>query len=448
MFSINAQAQWEFIGGQARDVGVGADGSAWVIAWTSTPGGYGIAKWNGNFWENIPGGATRIDVGPNGRPWVVNDAGNIFRYNGSSWDGIGGQARDVGIGANGTVWVIGWSRRPGGYNIARWNGNFWEEIPGGGVRIDVDPNGRAWIVNDAGNIFRYNGSSWDGLPGQGRDISIGADGTPWLIGWTATPGGYFIYRWNGSSWLDVQGGATNISAGRGVVWGVNDAGLIFRQNILPPTSRVMTRFDPRVHGFRFRNDFVTNFAGIDFYGLCGGMAYSALDYFNRNRPVPTQVSPPANGTPLRQYIYDRQQNSTLDNLDKWAELSFNPFGSRTGEFFNWGLQGFNGGRLQELRAEIDNGRPVPLGLYKGGNGGFTTHHQVLAIGYDLGRYTGDLGQNKEDLKIYVYDSNFPSRTMTLVPNLGNATYYYTEEPRCSWLTYFVDKKYRLATPPR
>jgi hypothetical protein len=214
------------------------------------------------------------------------------------------------------------------------------------------------------------------------------------------------------------------------------------------STRVMTRFDPTVHGFKFYNDFTSNFAGIDFKGLCGGMAYSALDYFNNNIPVPTQTNPPENGTSLRQYIYNRQQNSTLDNVDKWGELSVNPFGSRTNEFFNWGLQGFNGGRVQELRASIDAGKPVPLGLYKGGNGGFVTHHQVLAIGYDMGRYRGDLGQYKEDLRIYVYDSNFPNQTKCLRPNLVNQTYYYEDEPRCSWLTYFVDKKYRLASPPR
>lgn len=456
VFSINAHAQWEFIAGQARDVGVGADGSAWVIAWTSTPGGYGIAKWNGNFWENIPGGATRIDVGPNGRPWVVNDAGNIFRYNGSSWDGIGGQARDVGIGADGTVWVIGWSRRPGGYNIARWNGNFWEEIPGGGVRIDVDPNGRAWIVNDAGNIFRYNGSSWDGLPGQGRDISIGADGTPWLIGWTATPDGYFIYRWNGSSWLDVQGGATNISAGRGVVWGVNDAGLIFRQNILPPTSRVMTRFNPQVHGFKFVNSFtvqtqIAGFNGPTFSGLCGGMVYAALDYFYANKLIPQQTYMPAEGMPLQAYLSNRQMNSVLPNADKWAEYGFNPFGSRNREFFNWGLQ-LGSGRLGELRSRIDRGDPVPLGLQACGSDcncprGCPGSHQVLAIGYEMGRYRGDLGENIEDLSIFVYDPNHPNTTMTLKPSVGGAMYLYSEENNCRWRAYFTDMKYSKATPP-
>jgi hypothetical protein len=224
-------AQWQSVGGQARDVGVGANGTVWVIGWTAVPGGYNIARWNGNFWEDIPGGAVRIDVDPNGNAWVVNDAGFIFRWNGQTWQNIGGQARDVGIGADGTVWVIGWTAVPGGYNIARWNGNFWEEVPGGAVRIDVDQNGRAWVVNDAGAIFRWNGQYWEVIGGQGRDISISADGTPWLIGWVGTPGGYFVYRWNGSTWLDVPGGLTNINAGRNEVWGVNDGGIIWRQKI-------------------------------------------------------------------------------------------------------------------------------------------------------------------------------------------------------------------------
>lgn len=76
------------------------------------------------------------------------------------------------------------------------------------------------------------------------------------------------------------------------------------------------------------------------------------------------------------YIYNRQVTSITENLDKWAELGFNPFGWRTNEFFNWGLQGFNGGRPQELREQIEAGRPVPLGLFKAGNGGVGPHHQV------------------------------------------------------------------------
>lgn len=213
-------------------------------------------------------------------------------------------------------------------------------------------------------------------------------------------------------------------------------------------ERRMTDFDPAQHGFEFvndfRNDFIREF-DVRTGGLCGGMAYTALDYYNAKMPITRQTHRPAVNTRLHDYIYDRQVNSLSDNADKWAELGFNPFGARNGEFFNWGLQGFNGGRLQELRAKIDRGQPVPLGLwhYDGHAGG---DHQVLAIGYDTGRYGGDLGQHRGDLKIYVYDPNHPGRTKILVPDLQRGGYRYTDEDKL-WLTYFVDGKYRARRPP-
>src|SRR5690606_40127670 len=157
-------------------------------------------------------------------------------------------------------------------------------------------------------------------------------------------------------------------------------------------------------------------------------APSALDDCVAGRPPPREPHRLALNTPLQDYICDRQVNSIAENADKWAELGFNPFGARNGEFFNWGLQGFNGGRLQELRAKIDRGQPVPLGLwhYDGHAGG---DHQVLAIGYDTGRYTGDLGRYREGLKIFIYYSNYPHETKPLVPDLRRGGYRYQDEDK-------------------
>lgn len=214
-------------------------------------------------------------------------------------------------------------------------------------------------------------------------------------------------------------------------------------------ERRMTDFDPKRHGFGFDNDFQNDFIrefDVRTGGLCGGMVYAALDYYNAGMLPSRQTYRPAVHTRLHDYIYDRQVNSLTDNADKWAELGFNPFGARNGEFFNWGLQGFNGGRLQELRAKIDRGQPVPLGLwhYDGHRGG---DHQVLAIGYDTGRYRGDLGQHRGDLKIYVYDPNDSGEIKVLVPDLRRGGYRYPGEDKL-WLTYFVDGKYRARRPPR
>lgn len=210
----------------------------------------------------------------------------------------------------------------------------------------------------------------------------------------------------------------------------------------------MTGFDPARHGLAFHNTFdndVVRELDVRTNGLCGGMVYTALDHYNARVPVPRQTHRPAVNTGLHDYIYSRQVNSIVDNLDKWAELGFNPGGRRNSEFFNWGLQGFNGGRLQELRAKIDRGQPVPLGLwhYDGHSGG---DHQVLAIGYDTGRYAGDLGRYREDLKIFVYDPNYPGETKVLVPDLRRGGYRYPDEDKL-WLTYFVDAKYRASRPP-
>src|ERR1035441_122828 len=45
----------------------------------------------------------------------------------------------------------------------------------------------------------------------------------------------------------------------------------------------MTNFSPAEHGFKFNNQFVNDFIpALDYRtgGLCGGMSYAALDYYN------------------------------------------------------------------------------------------------------------------------------------------------------------------------
>ena len=210
-----------------------------------------------------------------------------------------------------------------------------------------------------------------------------------------------------------------------------------------------TGFNVSRDGFHFANRFQNNVISetdLRTSGLCGGMVYTALDYFFNSKTCPNQDYMPADHTPLRKHIYSRQVHSIVDNLDKWAEVGFNPGGARNSEFFNWGLQMNSGGRLQELKESIDRNKPVPLGLYEVG-GGSAGNHQVMAIGYDLGRYKGDLGAHKEELKIFIYDPNYPKKIRTLRPNVSRQYYYYEEDTDMKWRTYFVDKKYRPKSPP-
>ena len=214
---------------------------------------------------------------------------------------------------------------------------------------------------------------------------------------------------------------------------------------------VKTPFNPAGDGFEFANNFkniVISELDVTTSGLCGGMSYAALDYFLASAPIPQQDYMPAEGVPLQSYIYDRQVTSLKENADKWAEYGFNPGGARNREFFNWGLQA-GSGRLGELIAHIDRAQPIPLGLLNAQE--LAMHHQVLATGYELGRYIGDLGDHIEDLSIFIYDPNFPRRGMMLKPDVAAATYIEKYDDGTDtgkrWRAYFVDTKYAPKTPP-
>lgn len=277
---------------------------------------------------------------------------------------------------------------------------------------------------------------------------------------SAAGDGSFFIKSSVDTYLDVQN--SNSAAGTPIWMYPYNGSTAQRWYLEPFIKRVMTRFDPAQHGFKFVNNFtvqtqLAGFNGPNFGGLCGGMVYSALDYFHAGMTIPQQNHMPAEGMPLQSYIWNRQQNSAFPNADKWIEYGINPFGNRNREFFNWGLQ-LGSGRLGELKSKIDRGEPVPLGLKDCGNdcrcpgGNCPGSHQVLAIGYEMGRYKGDLGANIEDLSIFVYDPNYPGRTMTLRPDVNGAMYLYREEGQagvhaCRWRAYFTDMKYTRANPP-
>jgi hypothetical protein len=208
--------------------------------------------------------------------------------------------------------------------------------------------------------------------------------------------------------------------------------------------RVIPQFSA-LHGFQFGNDFQNDFIpalDIRTAGLCGGMSYAALDFFFSGAPLPRQPFAPANGTALRGFIYNRQVASITDNLDKWAELGFNPLGARNTEFFNWGL---SASRIGPLRSFLDAGTPCVLGLQ---GDGATGSHQVVAVGYDMGQYRGDLGAHREEFRIFVHDPNAPNAVRVLVPDLGRQLYHFLDDPNGkAWRSYFVDTKYQPVQPP-
>ena len=148
--------------GTARDIGIGADGSVWIIGTDPVPGGYSIHRWNETSWDDVPGGAVAIDVAAQGdldeqrqaEPWMVNAEHQISRWDGSEWQRLPGEAQDIGVGANGAVWIIGTAPTTGGYSVATWNGDGWASAPGGGVRISVNTDGFPVLVTDDQQILQ------------------------------------------------------------------------------------------------------------------------------------------------------------------------------------------------------------------------------------------------------------------------------------------------------
>jgi hypothetical protein len=79
---------WEQLFGAAKDIGIGANGSVWIIGTNPVNGGYGIYRWDGKNWEGVDGGAVQISVDKDGIQWVVDSLNNIYIYREkrSFWD--------------------------------------------------------------------------------------------------------------------------------------------------------------------------------------------------------------------------------------------------------------------------------------------------------------------------------------------------------------------------
>ena len=205
---------------------------------------------------------------------------------------------------------------------------------------------------------------------------------------------------------------------------------------------VTTRFSPAVHGFHFTNRFNARVAlrfpaplgkrtislGNFNYGLCGGMIYTAFDYFLAGKAIPPDTTEPRLGSPLYNYIFRRQLDTfTSSTLGEFATAPFRSDTDLTGR----SRRAFN----DVIRRTLDRGRPVPLGLIK--TKGFDNllfgNHQVLAIGYStrpiiittktcfLGICRTKSRRDNEPI-IAIYDPNYPN-TITYIQTNHNVETY-------------------------
>ncbi len=204
--AVTTAPQWQRMPGDASDIGIGANGSIWLLGKDPRPGGFGIYYWDGGNWQRVDGAAVRIDVGPDGVPWTVNDKHQLHRWEEGRWLQMQGDARDIGIGADGSVWIAA------GGGVYRWLGEQrWQRFSGSAVRVDVDPLGIPWVIDHSDDIHRLVNERWQRQPGSARDVGIGADGSVWVIGSSQGSGGHDIFRWDGTEWRQVPGSGRQLS---------------------------------------------------------------------------------------------------------------------------------------------------------------------------------------------------------------------------------------------
>jgi hypothetical protein len=154
------------------------------------------------------------------------------------------------------------------------------------------------------------------------------------------------------------------------------------------------------------------------YGLCGGMAFSALDHWNARVPIPRGANvgdqpsrAPRGSTGLREVIWSRLIDSltvgtVMPRTIEWTFLlNLVPahLGGGAGEILRR-----TKAELAILRAHIDAGRPWPIGLIYD-QVPIWEQHQVLVFGYE------DVGPNRVNL--LVYDNNAPAQSGQTVPSL-------------------------------
>ncbi|MHC5541680.1 hypothetical protein ACYOEI_25960 [Singulisphaera rosea] len=175
-----------------------------------------------------------------------------------------------------------------------------------------------------------------------------------------------------------------------------------------------SRFDPKLNGLPYRNgSFKFKVGPASCSVLCGGISYTAMDYFDTGIKPPESSKTPVDGNPMETYLYRRQMTAHFYTwhrfLNAWSVSHIPLLGGLAGE--------------QDKVEELDNylaSRPVIICLYGGPGHG----HHVIATGCDRAR--------KE---ISLYDSNHPGVTSKLTAEDGH---WRHDQSNTLWYGWFMD----------
>lgn len=181
-------------------------------------------------------------------------------------------------------------------------------------------------------------------------------------------------------------------------------------------------FAPSRNGFAFAN----NFPGAPLptflnssnrndqksaFGLCGGMAAAAADYFIAGFPPPPQSALPERGSTLYEYLFLRQAQSFGPGLA--TALKFAEWTAKSDAELNT----LTNAEVETLARSLRGRAVVPIGLIIARPGGppgarsISDNHQVLALSMERGDGVAT---------IRIYDPNFPKDdNVAIILNLLN-----------------------------
>ena len=134
--------------------------------------------------------------------------------------------------------------------------------------------------------------------------------------------------------------------------------------------------------------------------MCGGMSYSAIDYFLANQPIPAiTTNPPALGDPYFDFISTRLYDSfhlPLGPLNTYIPYTSADFPPQQRPYVTIK------DAIPRIRGQIVEGRPAALGLIGAVSNDIVNalgkNHQVLAYSYS---------RNGPWVRLGIYDCNLP-----------------------------------------
>jgi hypothetical protein len=170
-----------------------------------------------------------------------------------------------------------------------------------------------------------------------------------------------------------------------------------------------TNFNPLSHGYSFPNRF--EFRGLKkivkmiksnfIYGMCGGMVFTALDYYFDQNKIPGFNAVDELSLSYTKYLWKRQTQSVsisvLLKIIKFASLSVSK-----------SLQHTIQDELPKIIDRLNDGLPAPIVIIRSSLFQNPTHnHQVLVTGYE------DIGSTMD---LELYDPNHPNLYPTVTIN--------------------------------